>query len=813
MRSDVIIIQGAKENNLKNINVEIPKYKLVALTGVSGSGKSSFAIDILQKECQRQYLESMGMVTDGLNKANVDKIIGLSPSILVGQRLLSNNIRSTVGTYTEISTYLRILYAKLATRICFNCHNEIKPQYIDLDDESSVKCPHCQTELEKLKMGHFSFNKTMGACIKCHGVGEIKDIDLSQIVDENLTIRQGAVKLWGNEVFSEHYANVYEKCGEHYGFKFDVNKPVKEFDELERLVFLYGIDDERFKARFKDIKKPKRVMDGNVEGLYTFLNKKVIESTTKKVNSPIISNAIISKECDECHGTRLGFDGRHAILNGKTIVQVNEYTMDKLVEFVNEVNEGLDDNGKIIAQTIINDILKKCNGLIKIGLDYLSLNRPIGTLSGGENQRIRLTSVLESALTGVLYILDEPTTGLHAKDTTLLLNAIRRLVDLGNTVLVIEHDMDFVKQCDHVIDFGIDAGVHGGEIVAYGDIETVSKNTDSKTAKYLRKEKLIVNDNELKLDKYLEVVKANIHNLKDVSVKIPLNKLVSFAGVSGSGKSSLVFDCIEENKNMEALIGLETINKIIKIDQTPIGRQNRSNIATYTEVFTLIRELYANQKQAKQLKLKTSDFSFNVKGGRCDKCEGLGKIFLDMQFLDDVEVLCPVCKGKRFNNNILTVNYQEKNISEILNMTVLETLNFFKDNKEILKILKTLDDVGLGYLTLGQATSTLSGGECQRLKLSRELAKGNGNNTLYLLDEPTTGLHPSDSEKLLILLKKLVAQNNSVFVIEHSLEILSQSDYIIELGPYGGDKGGEIIAEGTPKELSINPNSITGKFL
>ncbi len=815
MRNDSIQITGAREHNLKNISVDIPKYKLVALSGVSGSGKSSFAMDILQKECQRQYLESMGMVTDGLNKPQVDSIVGLSPSICVGQRVLSKNPRSTVGTYTEILTYLRILYAKLARRVCPHCMGEIAPSFDEVAeiDFADTTCPHCRGKLSPLSMASFSFNKPEGACPVCQGVGVVKDIDFSKLIDPNLTIKEGAIKIWGNETFWEHYSAVHEACGKHYGFTFDVSKPVKDFDELERLVLLDGVDCPAFAKRFPNIKKPKRVMDGYVEGLRTFVQKKVVESATKKIANPVIAGAIVSTPCVECNGTRLGFDARTATVNEKTIVEVSAYTMSALVAFLEDVKTNASPAAKAIGAVVIGDMLKRVNGLIKIGLDYLCIDRTVHTLSGGESQRIRLASILESGLTGVLYILDEPTTGLHARDTALLLAAIKKLRDLGNTVIVIEHDMDFVSACDFVIDFGVGAGSLGGEIVASGTVSEVSQNNRSKTAKYLRAEKAKPNDQKKHARAFLAVEQATAHNLKNVSITIPLGQLVSFAGVSGSGKSSLVFDVIEQRRHAARIAGFEHISSVVEINQSPIGRQSRSNIATYTEVFTLIRALFSAQPEAKNRKLKPADFSFNVKGGRCEKCEGLGVISLAMQFLDDVEVLCPVCKGHRFKKNVLAVTYKGKNISDILNMTVLENLAFFAHSKEIHKKLSIIHEVGLAYLKLGQSTSTLSGGECQRLKLSKELAKDSAGHTLYLLDEPTTGLHPADSEQLLALLQKLVSAGNSVFVIEHNTQILSKSDYLIELGPLGGDRGGEIIAEGTPFEISQNAASVTGRYL
>ncbi len=816
MRNEIIKITGARENNLNNISLEIPKYKLVAITGVSGSGKSSFAMDILQKECQRQYLESMGMVTDGLNKPKVDSIEGLSPSISIGQRVLSNNPRSTVGTYTEILTYLRILYAKLATRICPNCNAEIPPNFDDDEEEidfTQTSCHSCKTRLAHLSMASFSFNKTEGACKKCNGIGVIKDVDFSQLIDENRTIKNGAIKIWGNEVFWDHYSSVHEACGKHYGFNFDVSKPIKDYNKLERLVLLDGVECEDFKKLFPDIKKPKRVMDGYVEGLRTFVNKKVVESATKKVSNPVIANAIGSITCDECAGSRLGFDGRTATLNGKTITEISAFTMSTLMKFIDDLQQNLSVPAQEISTVVVCDIVKRLKGIVRIGLEYLSIDRPVSTLSGGESQRLRLTNILESGLTGVLYILDEPTTGLHASDTGLLLNSIKKLRDLGNTIIVIEHDMDFVKQCDYIIDFGVGAGSLGGNIVAIGTPLEVASNNTSKTAKYLKEQKPMLSSKKINASSFITVKDATVHNLKNVSTEIPLGQFVCFAGVSGSGKSSLVFDVIEQRKNAKSIQGFNNIKEIIKIDQSPIGRQSRSNIATYTEVFTLIRALFSSTEQAKKLRLKQSDFSFNVKGGRCEKCEGLGVIPLDMQFLDDVEVICPVCKGHRFKKKILSVTYKGKTISDILNSTVLENIEFFKKNMEIMKKLLTIDDVGLSYLKLGQSTTTLSGGECQRIKLSKELAKGTDGHTLYLLDEPTTGLHPDDSEKLLALLKKLVSQNNSVFVIEHSIDMLSKSDYIIELGPLGGDKGGQIIAAGTPFEVSQDEKSVLGRYL
>lgn len=817
-----IEIKGAKEHNLKNISVILPKYKLIALTGISGSGKSTFAMDILQKECQRQYMESMGLITDGLNKPLVDSISGLSPSIAIRQRVLSNNPRSTVGTYTEILTYLRILYAKMGVRSCTNCGKEIQPDY-DLDeeselDEATISCPYCQTEHKKLSMGHFSFNKLQGACPTCNGVGIVTTLDLSQMIDEQLAIEEGAVSLWIDPVIRTHYANTLRKCAAHYGFVFDPTKAIKDYDELERIVFYDGVDSEAFKKYFPDKKPPKRVNDGYFRGMRGYMQEKAAESVRKEIKNSKIEKCIRKTDCPDCHGTRLGAVGRTVTVNGLTIIEMSAFTMEQLYDKIKTLSESLSEAAQIVASAVIGDILKRTKGIIKIGLGYLSIDRMLSTLSGGEAQRIRLANVMDSGLTGVLYILDEPTTGLHPRDTQLLLQALKGLRDLGNTVLVIEHDMDFVAHCDYIIDFGPGAGSGGGQIIATGTPREIAKNKASATGKYLNRTNTLALPKEINSNHCIVVRNAYAHNLQNVSVEIPLGQLVSFTGVSGSGKSSLVFDTIVRfaesgSADCDSIKGFEHVKEIITLDQSPIGRQSRSNIATYTDLYTPIRELFATLPQAKKLRLKPSDFSFNVKGGRCEKCQGLGVIPLNMQFLDDIEVLCPVCHGKRFKKKVLSVTYKDKNISDILEATVRDNLTFFTEHKEIAGRLQTLCDVGLDYLKLGQSTITLSGGECQRIKLSKEIGKSNQGHTLYLLDEPTTGLHPLDIERLLKLIRRLIARNNSVFVIEHALEIISQSDYIIDIGPEGGISGGRVVARGTPQQIAENKNSLTGKYL
>ncbi|MGL5327986.1 MAG: excinuclease ABC subunit UvrA [Peptostreptococcaceae bacterium] len=820
MIKNTIEILGAKENNLKNINISIPKYKLVAITGPSGSGKSTLAMDILQRECQRQYMESLGMLADGLNKPNVDKSIGLSPSISVSQRAIGANSKSTVGTYTEILTFLRILYAKLGIRKCSHCGESINPSFENEAeiDKKKITCPHCKKKLDSLSMANFSFNKPEGACKICSGFGVITDIDLSKVVNENLSVAEGAFILWQGDVFGGHYRDVLKNCAKHYGFEFDADKKVKDYNELEKLVFYKGVDSEEFKMLFPKIKKPKKVMDGYFKGVYTFMKEKADLSNSKELQNEKITNAFTKITCPDCNGSRLNEESRNVTIKNISIGELIKYDLETLEKWINELYVNLENSSKQILKPIINDLLGRTKNIIKIGLAYLSIDREVSTLSGGEAQRLKLSNIIDSSLTGVIYILDEPTTGLHPKDVSKLLDAVKVLRDLGNTVIVIEHDTDFINECDYIIDFGPGAGVNGGNIVAHGSIKDIINNPSSITGKYLRNNNITLKDKAIDMNNNIHVKNAHANNLKNIDVKIPLNEFVCFSGVSGSGKSSLVFDVIskyiEEGKSLcDAIEGIDKVDSIITINQKPIGRQSRSNIATYTDTFTLIRELYANLELSKKKKLKNSDFSFNVSGGRCENCQGLGTISLNMQFMDDVEVICPVCNGHRFKKKILEVKYDNKNISDILNMTVDEAIEVFENNKEINHKLKNLNEVGLGYLKLGQSTTTLSGGECQRLKLSKELGKTNKGHILYILDEPTTGLHPKDIEKILSLLNKLKEKGNSIFVIEHALEVITYADYIIDLGVYGGCMGGNIVAYGTPKQIIENKDSYTAKYI
>lgn len=820
---EYIEVMGAKEHNLKNVSVRIPKNKLVAITGPSGSGKSTFAFDILQRECQRQYMESMGMVTDGMNKAKVDKIVGLSPSISISQGINNRNPRSTVGTFTEVLTYLRLLYAKCGERYCPHCNQKIKPIFttddieIGASEKKTANCPHCGEIISKLTMAHFSFNKTEGFCEYCSGLGEVNEVDPSGIVNDALAIGQGAVQMWQG-VMAEHYEYVLIALSKHYNLDFNVKKPIKDYNELERMIFYHGVNNNKFKELFPKIARPNKVSDGYFEGILTFLKKKSAENIRRGTSNKNIEACFKRIICPECHGARLNKQARNVVIDGKSIIEISTYTIDDLKEWVGALPEKLGVANREVVESMIIDIQRRIESIANIGLGYLTIDRMIKSLSGGEAQRLRMASLLDSGLTGVLYILDEPTTGLHPKDTMKILDALKKLRDVGNTVLVIEHDMDFVSKCDYVIDFGPHSGSKGGHIVAYGEPKEMSNFGQSLTGKYLYKSYEAKFRVKREYDNDIQIINAYEHNLKNIDVNIPLNRLVTFTGLSGSGKSTLVFDVLAgftdgEKKGAHEIKGMNQLNRIIQVNQQRIGKSSRSTVATYTDIFTSIRTIFSKQKKAKERKLKSSDFSFNVKGGRCEKCQGLGSISLDMHFLDDIEVSCPVCHGKRFNKSVLEVKYKGYNISEILDMTVKQNMEIFKDNKDVFKRLSVLNEVGLEYLALGQSTSTLSGGECQRIKLSKELGRICEGNTLYLLDEPTTGLHPSDIDKLIKLLRKLVGRGHSVVVIEHALEVISQSDWIIDLGPEGGSKGGTIIVEGPPAEIAKCPESYTGAFL
>ena len=843
-KQDAIIVHGAKEHNLKNICFEIPKGKLVALTGPSGSGKSSIATDILQKECIRQYLESLGMTTDHIEKAKVDMLMGLSPSIGVSQRITDFNPRSTVGTRTGILTILRNMFAVMGYQRCTNCGKATKQPLQDKhkltvvevkeeenNNSSSKKrkksyfnCPHCNHQLEKLTMAHFSSNTAIGACAVCKGAGEVINVDISRLLNEEKSIRNGGVDSW-DPALAKYYENVIIAASKHYNFLFNPDEPIKNYTKEQKDFLLYGIAFSNFVKKYKDIKAPKKVSEGNFEGvipalLHTYKNNPItVPENIKKY--------IVHELCVECKNSGLAKIGRESTIHEKTIIDVAGLTLSELLQWINDLSQILLEDEVSVFSAFSGALKERISNLIEVGLHYLTLSRSSPSLSAGESQRVRLASLFGSGLTGVLYVVDEPTTGLHPHDTIKLLQTLRAIQEIGNTVLVIEHDIDVIKSADYVIDMGPAGGSKGGEIIASGTPADIVACERSVTGKYLTKKAALKPQNPVRFKERLIVRGAQEHNLKNINVSIPIKQFVVFTGVSGSGKSTFLFDILDKaarkyfNNAHEApgkydsIEGLDHFKRVVTVDQVTIGnsKSTRSNVATYTKLFDRIRDLFASLPEAKVLGFNAKDFSFNTSDKRCENCNGAGIVEVDMTFMPNIEEECPVCNGARFNEELLRVTFQEYTISNVLDMTVSDALKIFKHENKIFDLLDAMKQVGLEYLKLGQSTSTLSGGEAQRIKLAAELSKSETGSTLYLLDEPTTGLHPNEVEKLLDIFNKLVSKGNTVIVIEHNLDIISQADTIIDFGPGGGVAGGTIVATGTPQAIMENQNSLTGQSL
>lgn len=935
MSRNLILIKGAREHNLKNIDIEIPRDKLVVITGLSGSGKSSLAFDTIYAEGQRRYVESLSAYArqflGQMKKPEVDYIEGLSPAISIDQKTTSKNPRSTVGTVTEIYDYLRLLFSRIGVPHCPDCGKEISQQSIDqivdkimelpegtkiqllspiirgrkgeyhkvfedarksgfvrarvdggikdLSEEiemdknkkhnieivvdrlvikpniasrltdsletvlgmsgglalidvvdgqemlfsQNFACSDCNISLGELTPRMFSFNSPYGACPRCSGLGTLMEIDPGLVIpDKTKSISEGGIAAAGWNLSNDGYsAMLFKGLSNKYGFSLDT--PIKDLKPEILNIILYGNRGERFWVNRMAEYGGGSYMT-SFEGIINSLQRRYKE-TQSDYQRGYYEGLMSDKPCPQCQGARLKKETLAVTIGGKNVNEISHYNIRKARTFFNNLN--LSEKERIIGQRVFKEIDARLRFLEDVGLDYLCLSRSAGTLSGGEAQRIRLATQIGSGLMGVLYILDEPSIGLHQRDNEKLLKTLKRLRDIGNTLIVVEHDEDTINTADHIIDIGPGPGVHGGYVVAQGDINAIKACTESWTGKYLTGELKIEMPEQRResQDKWIEIIGARENNLKNINVKIPLGLFTCITGVSGSGKSSIINEILYKRLANELngarmktglhdeIRGIGNLDKVIDIDQSPIGRTPRSNPATYTGVFDHIRYVFSQTIEAKARGYKTGRFSFNVKGGRCESCSGDGVLKIEMHFLPDVYVICDVCKGKRYNRETLEVKYKGKNIADVLGMTVEEALDFFKNIPRIQRKLQTLSEVGLGYIKLGQASTTLSGGEAQRVKLATELTKKSTGRTMYILDEPTTGLHMADVHRLVDILHRLVEAGNTVVVIEHNLDIIKTADYIIDLGPEGGDRGGMVVAQGSPEEIVKCKESYTGQFL
>ncbi len=836
---NTITVKGALLHNLKNVTVSIPKNQLVVLTGLSGSGKSTLAFDILYQEGQRQYMESLGMV-EYFSKPPMDGITGLSPSISVDQRNTNRSPRSTVGTATEVYTYLRVLFARMGHRPCPNCGKDVPPSTAEgwdnetdggledagdtLDLSETYPCPHCGAPVPELGMAHFSFNKPAGACPTCTGLGTTRQPNLSQLFDPQRSVAEGGVLIW-NKVQAQYYGQTLQHAGQYYGFDFDLNAPIETLGPAQHDLLLYGTYGEAFRQHFPDTKPPTNVGQGNFEGIVTGLMRRYADHARNPDSHDDLEHLLITQTCPDCGGDRLRPESRAVTVDGQTILDLSRIPLTDLATWLERLPVIVTPEEQAIITPILDDLRARVRRLVDVGAGYLTLLRASPTLSAGEAQRLRLASLLGSGLTGVLYVLDEPTIGLHQRDTHRLIRVLRQLRDLDNTVLVIEHDLDMVRAADYVIDMGPGAGTFGGEVVATGTPDEVAQ-ADTATGRWLSgRETLPARARRHGNGKRLVIHDAREHNLKSVTATLPLGLLIAVTGVSGSGKSSLMLDILDRAVRQRfygagdppgehlAITGWEHLDKVITLDQSAIGRTTRSNAATYTDSFTPIRQTFAGTPEAQARGLTAAHFSFNTPGGRCERCQGAGTLTVNMHFMPDVEVRCPACHGKRFKREVLDVTYRGHTISDVLEMSIAEAAELFADVPAAYNRLALMTDVGLGYLKLGQPATTLSGGEAQRVKLAKELSRRATGRTLYLLDEPTTGLHAADVAQLLKVLHGLVDVGNTVVVIEHNLDVIRDADWILDLGPEGGDAGGYIIAEGTPEDVARVTESYTGQFL
>lgn len=934
MKEPSIVVKGARAHNLKNIDIELPKNKLIVMTGLSGSGKSSLAFDTIYAEGQRRYVESLSAYArqflGQMDKPDVDTIEGLSPAISIDQKTTSKNPRSTVATVTEIYDYIRLLYARVGKPYCPNHHIEIESQTVqqmvgrimeletrtkiqllapvishrkgshekliedigkkgyvrlridgeivdvnevpeldknknhtievvvdrlvvkegietrladsietalelsegqltvdvidgeDLKFSESHACPICGFSIGELEPRMFSFNSPFGACPTCDGLGQKLTVDVDLVVpDKDKTLNEGAIEPW-IPTSSDFYPTLLKRVCEVY--KINMDKPFKKLTERQRDILLYGSGDKEIEFTFTQRQGGTRKRTMVFEGVVPNISRRFHESPSEYTRE-MMSKYMTELPCETCHGQRLSREALSVYVGGLNIGEVVEYSISQALNYYKNIN--LSEQDQAIANQILKEIISRLTFLNNVGLEYLTLNRASGTLSGGEAQRIRLATQIGSRLTGVLYVLDEPSIGLHQRDNDRLINTLKEMRDLGNTLIVVEHDDDTMRAADYLVDIGPGAGEHGGQIVSSGTPQKVMKDKKSLTGQYLSGKKRIEVPEYRRpaSDRKISIRGARSNNLKGVDVDIPLSIMTVVTGVSGSGKSSLVNEVLYKslaqkiNKSKvkpglyDKIEGIDQLDKIIDIDQSPIGRTPRSNPATYTGVFDDIRDVFAQTNEAKIRGYQKGRFSFNVKGGRCEACKGDGIIKIEMHFLPDVYVPCEVCDGKRYNRETLEVTYKGKNIADILEMTVEEATQFFENIPKIKRKLQTLVDVGLGYVTLGQQATTLSGGEAQRVKLASELHKRSTGKSIYILDEPTTGLHVDDISRLLKVLNRLVENGDTVVIIEHNLDVIKTADYIIDLGPEGGSGGGTIVATGTPEDIAQTKSSYTGKYL
>ncbi len=829
---NIIRIKGAKHHNLKNVSLKIPKDKLVVFTGVSGSGKSTLVFDIIHGEAQRRFMDGLSTFEKRsigkIEKAKVEYICGLTPSIAIEQKSVSKNPRSTVGTLTEISDYMRLLYSRIGIRKCEKCGKEIKRILY----KNSNRCPECNELIQPLLSQHFSSNTPQGMCPHCKGLGVTPQVDLDILIeDENLSIMDGAVKWFGNLRENNRSTWLTGPLDVLFNtYNVDINTPWKELPDRIREIILFGSGDEKFEVPKaygnETILKPIRGVATEIERLYFETSS---EATRKKY-----AGYMTFKTCKECNGTKLSKKALNVTIGGKNISQVYEMPVKEVLEFMKNVYEYTDEAVFNIGKDIIIEIYKRLSFLKNVGLHYLTLSRTAPTLSGGEGQRVRLATALSSQITGVTYVLDEPSTGLHPKDLNNLVDTLLKLRDNGNTVIVVEHDEDIIKHADYIIDIGPYAGVLGGSVVAEGSLEDIKNNEKSLTGKYFNNTLQVTEDGRKNCnckeknsdaDSFLVLKGACHNNLKNITVHFPLNKMTCVTGISGSGKSSLISETLEplldnilnNGKNTvgkyDEISGYENLDKVINISQEPIGRTPRSNPATYTGVFDKIRKVFADTSYAKEHKMNADYFSFNSTKGRCPCCEGQGQIKVEMHFLPDVWMECDECNGKRFKEEVLCNTINGKSISDVLNIDVDEALEFFKEFNDIHKILKVLKDVGLGYIKLGQSATTLSGGEAQRVKLAKELSKKAKGKTLYIFDEPTTGLHFHDIKLLNDIFNKLLEEGHTLIIIEHNLNIINSADWIVDIGPEGGNDGGQLVAEGSRDEVKRCKESVTAAFI